>query len=87
MKNTTIVGWVLIGLACALLGYWAATGANVITETEKQVEVTDELFGTTTTEWVDEYQPGLDLFGPVALILIAGAGFLFWRGRRTTLAT
>ena len=67
--NKQTIAFILIALACAILGYWAATGANVITETERQVEVVDELFGTTTTEWVDDYQPGLDIFGPVALVL------------------
>ncbi len=79
--NKQTVAFILIALACAILGYWAATGANVITETERQVEVVDELFGTTTTEWVDDYQPGLDIFGPVALVLFIAALFLFWKGR------
>ena len=85
--NKQTIAFILIGLACAILGYWAATGANVITETERQVEVVDELFGTTTTEWVEDYQPGLDVFGPVALILFIIATFLLWKGRRERVRT
>ena len=80
MKKT--IALVLVLLAFAALGYWYAEGAHIYTKTERQVEVKDELFGTTTTEWEKDFQPGLEYTGPLAGLMLATAAFLFWRARK-----
>jgi hypothetical protein len=73
---------ILVALAAGVLVYWAASGGHVFTQTKVQEEVKDELFGTTSVVWKDQFRPGLDYAGPAAGGLLAIAGFLFWRSRR-----
>jgi len=78
-KNLAIV---LVVLTLGVVGYWLASGAHVWTKTEVPVQVEDELFGTTTTEWKKEFHPGLEYVGPISAVLLIGAGILFWMSRR-----
>lgn len=80
-RNIAII---LVLLALGVLGYWASTGAHVFTKTQVQVPVEDDLFETTSVEWKDEFHPGLvEYIGPISLVLLLGAGLLFWRDRKT----
>lgn len=73
---------ILLILELAVVGYWLARGAHVWTKTQVQVEVKDELFGTTTTEWKEEFHPGLEYVAPISAVLLIGAAVLFWLARR-----
>lgn len=73
---------VLILLELGIVGYWLASGAHVWTTTEVPVQVEDELFGSTTTEWKKEFHPGLEYVGPLSLGLLVGATLLVWRARK-----
>jgi hypothetical protein len=82
MGSKKTIAIILIVLALGLLGYWVGNGTPMFTQTEvmTQVEVKDEIFGTTEIkeEWRDEFRPGLDLIGPTAAVLLLAAGWLFW---------
>ena len=76
------IAYVMILMALGVGIYWYASGANIYTLTSIQVEVTDELFGTTETQWEDAYRPGLDVAGPTMGGLILVASLLLWLARR-----
>jgi hypothetical protein len=86
MGTKKMIAVVLLVLALGVLGYWASQGANIysLTQVPVEVEVKDEIFGTTTKsiEWRDEYRPGLEVMGPVAGGLLLIAGVLFWSAAR-----
>jgi hypothetical protein len=98
MSTKKITAVVLLVLALGILGYWAANGRKMYTQTKvmKEVEVKDEVFGTTTTtqEWHDEFQLGLiptpslesplDMVSaaPIAGLLILAGGILLWSAAR-----
>jgi hypothetical protein len=86
MGTKKMIAVVLLVLALGILGYWAAEGANIYSQTQVpvEVEVKDEVFGTTTKsiEWRDEYRPGLEVAGPAAGVLLLAAGVLFWSASR-----
>lgn len=68
--NKKTFGAILILLALGLMIYWWASGGSIWTVTKVQVPVTDELFGTQSMEWHDEYRPGLLPFiGPISFML------------------
>ena len=76
--NRKIVALILILAAVGLLGYWAAAGASLWGQEKVAVEVKDELFGTVSTEWKEEYRPALlPIIGPAAgALLLIGGGLL-----------
>ena len=81
--NRKTIAIILVVLAIGLLGYWAFEGGRLFTQEQVQVEVKDEIFGTTSTEWKDDYRPGLlPIIGPVAGALLLLAGGFLWSGRR-----
>lgn len=82
-----VVAVILILGALGLLGYWFKEGHRWATQKQVLVEQKDELFGTTTQKWVDEYHPGISdsYIGPTVAILLVASGILFWsaaRGKR-----
>ena len=81
--NRKTIAIVLLVLAVGLLVYWGASGAEIYTLQQVPVEVVDPLFGTTSTEWKDEFRPGLvDMIGPVAGVLLLISALLFWSAAR-----
>ncbi len=81
--NKRVVGSVLLLLALGVMIYWVANGAYIWTLTQVQVPVTDELFGTTSMEWKDEFRPGLlPVLGPVAGVLLVAAIFFFVKAEK-----
>jgi hypothetical protein len=98
MGTKKIVAIVLLVLALGVLGYWAAIGSHMYTQTQVQVQVEekDEIFGTTVTreEWHDQFQLGLIptpslesplemvSAAPIAGLLILVGGILLWSASR-----
>ena len=98
MGTKKMIAVVLIVLALGVVGYWAAKGMNIYTQTRvlEEVEVKDEVFGTTDTTkvWRDEFQLGLIptpslesplemvSAAPIAGLLILVGGFLLWSAAR-----
>ena len=81
--NRKTLAIILTLLAIGLLGYWAVSGAEIYTLQQVAVKTVDPLFGTESTEWKDEFRPGLvDMIGPAAGALLAIAAFLFWSAAR-----
>jgi hypothetical protein len=78
MKTKQIIAVVLFAIASCLLGWWAVSGHQMWTTTQKMVEVKDELFGTVTQTWVKEFTPGLEYIGPVAGVLIVAGIWMLW---------
>ena len=87
MKPKQILAIVLFVISAGMLGWWIAAGHHPWTTTQRMVSVpaTDPLFGTTvmTQKWVNEFTPGIELIGPVVVVL-AGVGLwmLFANRRR-----
>jgi len=79
-------GAILIVLALGIMIYWWASGASLWTLTKVPMTVRDELFGTESIEWHDEYRPGLLPFiGPISFVLVVvGLWLNVRRARRTT---
>lgn len=50
-----------IGLIAAAFIIWLLYGAEIFTKTQVLVEIEDDLFNTTYSEWRDKFIPGLDL--------------------------
>lgn len=86
MKPKQRIALLLFVIAAGLLGWWIATGHHPWTTTRHLVSVpaTDPLFGTTvmTRTWVNQFTPGLDMIGPIALVL-AGIGVFLLRTKKT----
>jgi hypothetical protein len=80
--NKKMVAIILAVLAVGVVIYWAAAGASLWTQTKVAVQVKDELFGTTSTEWRDQFVPGLEYVGPIVGVLLIGSVALFWLDRR-----
>jgi hypothetical protein len=80
--NKRTVAIILVVAALGLLGYWYSQGHHAFTQTKVMVEEKDELFGTTTQKWVDDYRPGLEIIGPVSGVLLVAAGWLAWSASR-----
>ncbi len=92
MNTQKTIGLVCLVLALGVIGYWLASGAHAFTQTKVavQTQVSDDVFGdtTTTTEWRDEFRPGIEYAGPTAAVLLIAAGGLMWsasRKRRSTM--
>ncbi len=79
MMKSSKAGLALFGTAIAVSIYWVIAGASIWTMTKIPVEVKDELFGTTSTEWHSGFRPGLELMVPIVLLLI---GLGIWLMRR-----
>jgi hypothetical protein len=75
-------GTILLTLALVLAVWWVAEGANIFTATESQVEEKDELFGTSTIRWEADFEPGLELVGPIAGVLLLGGFWLLYSAKR-----
>lgn len=73
---------ILLTIAAVLAIWWIAEGANIFTATESQVEEKDELFGTSTVRWEPDFEPGLELIGPIAGVLILGGLWLLYSAKR-----
>lgn len=72
------LGTALMVLAAISILYWIIEGANIFTATERQVEEKDELFGTSTMKWEKDFEPGLELMGPIAgAFFIGGLWFMY----------
>ena len=83
MKTRKQIGLVLAALAVGILIYWASSSGKIFTMTKIPIEVKDELFGTTSIEWKQGFQLGLEYAASVAILLFASA-FFFWRSGRKT---
>jgi hypothetical protein len=80
MKTNQIIAVVLFAIASCLIGWWAVSGHQMWTTTQKMVEVKDELFGTVTQTWVKEFSPGLEYIGPVAgAAIVIGLWLLLYK--------
>lgn len=81
--NKRTSGIIFILLALGLIVYWVIDGAHIYTVEQVPVETVDELFGQTSTEWKDEYHPGLiPWIGAVSGLFLVLGGWLLWSGRR-----
>jgi hypothetical protein len=81
--NRKTIAIILAVLAIGLVGYWVAAGGLLFTQEKVAVEVKDELFGTTSTEWKEDYRPGLlPIIGPAAGALLLLSAGLLWSSRR-----
>ena len=81
--NRKTIAIILAVLAIGLIGYWFSQGGLLVTQEQVEVEVKDELFGTVSKEWKDDFRPGLlPIIGPAAGALLLLAGGLLWSGRR-----
>lgn len=80
--NKKTSGIILILLALGLIVYWVIDGTHIYTVEQVQVETVDSLFGQTSTEWKDEFHPGLVpwIASASGLLLLLG-GWLMWGGR------
>jgi hypothetical protein len=83
MKSKQLFAIILFIIAAGLLAWWIAMGHHPFTTTKQMVPVTDPLFGTVTQTWVDKFTPGLEMIGPVVLVLVGiGAWMLFASRKR-----
>ena len=83
MKLKQLFAIILFVIAAGLLGWWVAAGHHPFTTTKEMVPTTDPLFGTVTQTWVDKFTPGLEMIGPIALVLIViGLWVLFAKRRK-----
>ena len=80
--NSKAIAGIFIAIAVIALGWWLAAGHAIFTATSHMVQVTDPLFGTTTTKWQPGFQPGLDLMGPIAAVAIIIAIVLMVRANK-----
>ena len=81
--NKKMIALVLALLAVGLLVYWKTADGYLWTQDQVEVKVKDEIFGTESSEWKDEYHPGiLPIIGPAAGALLLLAGGLLWSARR-----
>jgi hypothetical protein len=83
MRAAAVICFVL---ALVAMGVWVAHGQHLATLTEKLVEreVKDEFGEEIVEEWVDTFEVGLDITGPVAGGLVAlGFGLLLVNRRRS----
>lgn len=82
MKAKQLLSILFFAIAAALLVWWIASGHHPWTTTQQLVSVptTDPLFGTTvmTQKWVDVFTPGIEMIGPIAVVLI-GVGLWLLR--------
>jgi hypothetical protein len=81
--NRRHVAYTLFAFAAGALLYWILSGANFWTLTEIPVQVTDDLFGTTSTVWQKTFRPGLDYTGPITAALALCGLILLQRSRRS----
>jgi len=85
-KQKRIIALLAFAGALGFLIWWAASGLHIFTTTEHLVMVKDELFGTMTQKWVQGFEPGLDMLGPIAGVLaVVGGVFLVLSNRKTPL--
>jgi hypothetical protein len=80
--STKAVAILLLAVAAGLLGWWLAAGAHIFTMTSRLVQVKDEVFGTTVGHWEKAYTPGLEIFGPVVVVLFAIGAWLLIKDKR-----
>ncbi len=50
-----------VALIAVMFLIWILSGSEIFTKTQVLVEIEDELFNTTYSEWQDKFIPGLDL--------------------------
>ncbi len=79
-KTVSIVAAALILVVSC---WWYADGAQIFTKTARQVAVRDDLFGTESVQWEQDFQLGLDIAAPSALVLAAIGAFSLFKARRT----
>ena len=78
-KAISITAFVLVLVIGAR---WVSDGSQVFTKDKVQVVVRDEMFGTESTEWKEEFLMGLDLAGPAGGALLALGAFGWYRSRK-----
>ncbi len=80
MKPKQLLAIVFFAVAAGLLIWWIAAGHHPFTTTQTMISVpaTDPLFGTTvmTRKWVNQFTPGLEMIGPVSVVLIGLGSWL-----------
>lgn len=62
---------------------WVMDGTQVFTKNKQQVVTHDPLFGTETITWEEGFWLGLDLAGPVVLMLVGIGVFGIYRVRKS----
>ncbi len=76
--NKKTIAAAFFAIAFGLIIWWAAEGAAVFTSSEQQIKEKDELFGTETTRWEENFRPGIELVGPLIGVFMLGGLWLMY---------
>lgn len=79
-KKTLATSFFVIALG--LIVWWAAEGAAFFTSSEQQVKEKDELFGTETVRWEENFTPGLELIGPLFGVFMIGGLWMMYSAKK-----
>jgi len=77
-KKQKISIYTALALIAIVFLIWLLSGAEIFTKTQVLVEVEDELFNTTYSEWRDKFIPGLDLALIVSAVISVITLMLFF---------
>ncbi|HET6513282.1 MAG TPA: hypothetical protein VFH43_13900 [Candidatus Kapabacteria bacterium] len=80
--NKKTIATAFFAIALGLIIWWAAEGAAFFTSSEQQIKVKDELFGTETTKWEENFTPGLELVGPLFGVFMIGGLWLMYSAKK-----
>jgi hypothetical protein len=80
--NKKRIATIFFAIALGLIVWWAAEGAAFFTSSEQQIKEKDELFGTETVRWKENFTPGLELIGPLFGVFLIGGLWMMYSAKK-----